>query len=245
MKTPINSSDYYDSFPSNEHAPGDVWAHFPTFGVLPFARCSAVVLTPACDLANRKVESLTYVPAIPVLQYLASRDALAELLRTVEGQLQAARSPAILRSESDSPLHIGQVRTARSHVQEQLDRPGSGVKERQALARALSGLRLAESVFIGRSCDAPALDLRSLFGESRFRGICSQLVTNAYRTDVHFLPADGEPQSWSALPSHSLALFRYPLTLPIELLDLATTTVQEDWAPTLASICRSILAPPF
>jgi hypothetical protein len=63
--------------------------------------------------------------------------------------------------------------------------------------------------------------LQEVLGKKKWTDIASKTCTNAYRPDIHFLPADSKPPSWSAIPEHSVVLFRYPLTAPIELFDAA------------------------
>jgi hypothetical protein len=90
VRLPIGPSDYYEQFPSADHQSGDIWANLPSHGVLGAARLACVVITPACDLVNRKVETLTYLPIVSVCAYLASRSHLPEILRATNGQLEAS-----------------------------------------------------------------------------------------------------------------------------------------------------------
>jgi len=78
MITPkVGVRDYYELDPPLEHAPGDIWSDLPTFGVLPADRTAGLVITPACDLSNRKVETITYLPVITVRQFGCSSTGLA------------------------------------------------------------------------------------------------------------------------------------------------------------------------
>ena len=79
VKLPVGSSDYYELYPSADHQSGDIWTDLPTHGVLCAARLPCVVITPACDLMNRKVETLTYLPIVSVGTYLASGSQLPAL----------------------------------------------------------------------------------------------------------------------------------------------------------------------
>ncbi len=229
MKIPISSTDYYDAFPANDHVPGDVWVRLPTFGILPLPRCSALVITPACDLANRKVETLTYVPIVPVCTFLTSRAHFTELVRTTEGQLVTAGIPFTIRADAPGQVRAADIDATLSLLNDVFKTKKPGQKELDARTRAQSGLVILRSALNGTLPDNPATHLKILLGEKDFVSTCKRLVTNAYRTDIHFLPADGQQDEWSAIASHSVALFRYPLTIPLDLLDLSITATEENW----------------
>jgi len=82
---------YYDALASMEQQVGDIWKGLPAFGHLRKHSVTGIVITPACDLANRKVETITYLPIIPVRDYLLSRGFAAELVRAIKGQGQLAK----------------------------------------------------------------------------------------------------------------------------------------------------------
>lgn len=239
MSASIAATDYYDAFPTNEHVPGDVWAHFPSFGILQTAKCSALIITPACDLANRKVETLTYVPIIPISQYLASRDLVSDICRALEGQAVVAGCQMSFRANGQKQLQAEDVTAASILLAETSGQEKLGQKEESARNRFASGLKLLESILSGDRCAKPLLHCQTLFGESEFTAICKRIVTNGYRTDIHFLPSDGqEKNEWSAIADHSVALFRYPLTLPLELLDLSLDVHEFEWASIIAAKSR-------
>jgi hypothetical protein len=79
----ISARSYYDYFPPSPHAPGDIWMHLPTHGLLRRERACALVVTPSCDLSNRKVNTITYLPIISFLDWVSSRDFLAEVVSTM------------------------------------------------------------------------------------------------------------------------------------------------------------------
>ena len=69
---PLTGTSFYDNLPSPDHRTGDIWRHLPTFGTLTRVSTSGIIITPACDLANRKCEMITYLPIIPVADYIGS-----------------------------------------------------------------------------------------------------------------------------------------------------------------------------
>lgn len=80
--------------------------------------------------------------------------------------------------------------------------------------------------------------LRLLFTDKEFEQTAEKIVRNSYRLDLHFLPADGQPKDWSAVAEHSVVLFRYPMSVPLDLLDAAQTQSLKDW-PALSFIARN------
>ncbi|CAN7418393.1 hypothetical protein [Brevundimonas sp. LjRoot202] len=74
-----------------------------------------------------------------------------------------------------------------------------------------------------------------LFGAD-WEKIKTEIVTNSYRSDIHFLPKDEQDSGFAGLASHSLVLFRYPLTVPAEVVDLAQATPQESWPAACSSL---------
>src|SRR5688572_11363006 len=86
MPPPLTQRDFYEANPSLENSPGDIWHGLPTQGLLPVFRSPGLVITPACDLAQRKVETITYLPIIPVRTWFSTLAALPEIKRAVDGQ---------------------------------------------------------------------------------------------------------------------------------------------------------------
>ena len=67
------AKNYYDTTPERRHQTGDIWKGLPTFGLLgQHQTCSGLVITPACDLANNKSTTITYLPILTVTEYLGT-----------------------------------------------------------------------------------------------------------------------------------------------------------------------------
>src|SRR5712671_1245325 len=90
QQLPIGAQEYYDLLPPFDHQPGDVWSSLPTYGTLRLKSVSGIVVTPACDLANRKVETITYLPIVSLQEYFSSRACLPDHLKVIDGQLTVA-----------------------------------------------------------------------------------------------------------------------------------------------------------
>jgi hypothetical protein len=97
------------------------------------------------------------------------------------------------------------------------------------VVRCRSGCKLIRDMI---DLNVPFADLTTLqrfLGEKHYDTINRELITNSHRTDLHFLPKDDEDPQWSAIPAHSLVLFRYPQTAPIEVFDLAQDINIREW----------------
>ncbi|HEY4219150.1 MAG TPA: hypothetical protein VGM67_18535 [Gemmatimonadaceae bacterium] len=236
MELPIGVSDYYDFLPGTSHAAGDVWVDLPSFGIVPPPFLPGLVITPACDLANRKVESVTFLPIIPLRRYLTSNSMIAELKLSTAGQLSAAGAGQLIefpdKLERVSLLDIEAAQSLlSSHGRGQLS-----VKQREALGRAHSGLQSLADICSGVSTEATFEAVKKTIGGKGFPDIIRRIVTNSYRLDLHFLPRDGQRREWSGIHENSVVLFRYPISLPFELLELAQERGVEQWERTVESV---------
>lgn len=227
---PIGPSEYFDTLPSLDHRPGDIWDKLPTLGTNTVPIIPGLVITPACDLANRKVETVTYLPIVSVRSYLVSRSLLPEILRATDGQLCAGGMQIALRGQWDPsfPNH-SDIEAAQTLLNQELSSSTLGDRQRQALSRAAAGLRVISDLLRGQATPDHASSVRRLFGDKDYRELIRRILTNAYRPDIHFLPIDAQPKQWSTITEHSVTLFRYPLTLPLDLLDLANSASADSW----------------
>jgi hypothetical protein len=229
MATPLSAADYYDFFPTTDHVPGDIWTGFPTFGILPKPTLPALVITPACDLSNRKAETITYLPILPARSYLVSRSALPEIKRATEGQLTAGGLEGILSMPTGFEIPIpADINAALILLEERIAQADCGQKEKVSLVRAKSGLKLLQEICQAVVSEPQLERLCSLIGEKNLNEAVRRLITNS-RPDAHFLIHDEQRPEWTAISTHSVALFRYPLTLPIEVLELAQRVTEAQW----------------
>jgi len=232
----ISARSYYDYFPPGSHSPGDIWMYLPTHGLLCREYASALVITPSCDLANRKVNTITYLPIISFLDWVSSRDFLAEVVSSMvslSDQLSAVGISNALHlqgSETFSPALSEQLLDLnRRLVSNTLNKP-----LRSAVERYVAGGNHLKRVSSGAQADIH--DLETCLTKNRWQQIRTQIVRNSLRSDLYFLPADGNGDfDMSPIAKHSVVLFRYPLTVPMSLLDAAQDTSLFDWkAATIA-----------
>lgn len=232
----VTERSYYDYFPPSDHAPGDIWMHLPTHGLLRRDRTSALVVTPSCDLSNRKVSSITYIPIISFLDWVSCRDFLPEIIGSMSslveqlGPLGISSNSALISGEMFSTELSEQLLILHQKLAtEEIAKP-----VRNACERYISGGKHLKRV----SCGEPANfgDLEVCLTKKRWQQLRSQVVKNTLRSDIYFLPADGNDADMSPVSKHSVALFRYPLTAPVTVLDSAQDSSLADWATVAAAL---------
>lgn len=220
---PLQAKHFYDGMPSANNLPGDIWKGLPTFGVLPTPTTRGVIITPACDLAQGKTETVTFLPVVCSSEFLGSAAIRQEcwleiqsLIQRLKGyeQLPQPNRFDLLPNDSLKPFKTS------TH-----DANGKKLSE-QELGRIAGYLEYVSLSHDGR---ARAAHLAAFFKADRMKSLLERVVTNSLKADIHFLPADGLPISFSAIPSHSVVLFRYPLTLPIEVLSKAQNLDPHGW----------------
>lgn len=226
----VGPTEYYDALPPADHKPGDIWGHLPTHGVFGIQNVSGLVITPSCDLANRKVDTITYLPIVSVADYFCSRSFLPDLLKVVSGQLEAAGARIPIRNpELDLVPTHEDIEAAIALLAEYARGRQLGDKERLASNRATAALELCRYIVSGSRCAGVPSKVRMIFGDKEANALFKRIVTNSHRSDLHFLPADRQQPQWSAIPVHSVVLFRCPLSVPIDVLDLAASVTQDTW----------------
>jgi hypothetical protein len=224
------SDDYYDKSPVTEHRAGDVWENLPTHGILPTHGSKFLVITPACDLANRKVSAICYLPIVSVAQYFSSLlfypQIIAEIVRMLlfvgmesEFEIRYPMSPPpLLELEGLEE----KIRTAAT--QSNLD-----TKKKTGYERILGGIKCLKSLGASPEWTSYFKDLKLLLGEKPMKTNIERMISNSFSSDLHFLPSDGQKKEWSGVYGHSVVLFRYPLSCPLEILDRAQDMTIHDW----------------
>lgn len=235
MAIPNISKNLYAA-PLRDHSPGDIWANLPTNGLLKKQHCSGLVITPACDLANSKVETLTYVPLVSVGTWFCMRGFYRELrgnITSLAKQIGVNLDDVLKRSHLPKSSDIS---FALELISEKITNPTA----KEAIERCRSGCDLLEGIVNPLVTETDVQKLRHSMGEKAYQQLTSQLVTNGYSSDLHFLPQDSEDPEWSVIPTHSLALFRYPQTAPIEVFDTAQDVNALDWPSSIDDLAHSL-----
>jgi len=223
----------YNFGPDGDHSTGDIWRDLPTHGLLQGAHASGLIVTPACDLSNRKVETITYLPIVSIRQWLVSPAFAAEVAGSIGSQLKdvASHLPSNGLGRYPTAAEVQALKAAVQSLSDEQKKPSA-----KLIPRALAGLRVLESATgLTAELPDPAVYLECL-GAKKWDDIREGIVKNSLRSDVHFLPADRQDSAWSAVPNHSLVLFRYPMTAPIEIFDLAQDLQITDWSAAITAL---------
>jgi len=211
--------------PSLDHHTGDIWKGLPSNGILKQPHCTGIVITPACDLANRKVETLTYLPIISIESLFCMRAFYPDVRAAI---VSSGKSVSLPLDEILKKNHLPKRDDVR-YIKELLDDRALAIGSNVGLVRCHAGCELlTEMLDLNvHSCDTTKVP--KLFGDKRYEDLKKEIVTNSYSLDLHFLTKDDEDPEWSSVPNHGVVLFRYPQTAPIEIFDLAQDVTAVDW----------------
>jgi hypothetical protein len=192
-----------------------------------------LIITPGCDLANQKVETVTYLPVIPVSAYLCSPGFFPELQRHFRTVLSQIDADGVLNEDRFSGPSARDL-DAFEELIRSMESKRRSKKEKDLILRALAGVdALRNTISTGVS---NVIATRTLLGEKVFAGILQRIVKNSYRTDIHFLPSDEQHEDWTAVAEPSVVLFRYALSAPLIIFDAAQDTAIKDWTASLENI---------
>jgi len=223
--TPLGK--YYETLPTATHQTGDIWSELPTFGLIKNPYLPGIVITPACDLANNKVETISFLPILPVNSYLYSPSFWPEIRGSLLSAADQLQLPATFRNlfRDFSRIDTDSINCAKDIITQTLsDRHPNPARLRCSACLQYLIKTLSPSV------TTPShQNLSDAIGQKLFDSHLTKIVTNSYRNDIHFLPCDNQDLSWSTITSHALVLFRYPLTIPMAILDMAHSSTPEEW----------------
>lgn len=233
----VSAKDYYDLLPQSPHRTGDIWSNLPTFGLLKQKFCNGIIITPACDLANSKTETVTYLPVIKVEDWFYHRQFYIEVKKELTSLFQKNKVPNIIDSFPRRALpELEEIMTAQNLLEDSVP---------QAINKkflfAFEHLRILHQ----KEYEVNLKNISTFFGKAGWDKICSGVIKNSIYSDIHFLPADGQDSQDYGIQKHSLVLFRYPLTIPIQILDLADDPYLTAWEPSLTKLHREYELAPF
>lgn len=226
----VSGANYYDALPPSQFDVGDIWEGLPFFGHLGKSSASGVVITPACDLANRKVETLTYLPIVNLAEHLIGRSFSVEVLRALKVQAKAAGidCAAFDGLKGVSLPSVQSMRLLSGEVRGELN-ACTDAKRKLVLERVFAAIDHLISVRT-RCSGRTVQGVSHILGVKDFARAISEIVKNSYSGDLHFLPSDGRSAEMSVVAEHSVALFRYAMSIPVELLEAAQDSACHDWS---------------
>lgn len=228
-------SIYYDRFPSRLHSPGDIWQGLPTHGILPQASCCGIIITPACDLSNRKVDTLTYLPVLPVDNYLQMFHLVAKYVGLIRALSEQLKFVSFSHEVNSPDLESSILDFARNLSQNKEQFKG---KNYDVMERLNHLIELVTGSLRGELIHDCSVKVKIALGEKEHKKMVKEIITNSFRTDIHFLPSDDQDPAYATLSNHSVCLFRYPLSIPLEILDYANDPSVSDWPKATSHLKR-------
>ncbi|MCK9798358.1 hypothetical protein M1B34_11635 [Pseudomonas sp. MAFF 302030] len=224
ISTKIDAKDFYKNLPTIGHETGDIWYGIPSFGMLNKNFVSAVVITPACDLSQNKSETVTILPIVSIFDYLHSKSFYGDVWNEFYSTLKQYGADDFLpKSKFSHP------------PKEKLEEVMQKIEGIKATANLYEKLKIYVEYI--NYTELPANDrkaitkpdLLKIFSPKKYDEILKKIFTNSYKSDIHFFPALLNAGEFSAISAHSVALFRYAYSIPVEILDAAQISSQEWW----------------
>jgi hypothetical protein len=158
--------------------------HLPTHGLLRRKCASALVVTPSCDLSNRKVNTITYLPIISFVDWVSCRDFLPEIVGALSSLVDQLNPVGI---HNDSALTSTEIFS--KELSEQLVSLGETLANKQmpkplrsACERFISGGNHLRRVSRGEP--AVIRDLETCLTKNRWKQIRNRMVRNSFRPDI-------------------------------------------------------------
>ncbi|QYX46930.1 hypothetical protein K3F43_19880 [Pseudomonas tussilaginis] len=219
----IEARDFYKNMPSLDHETGDIWHNLPGFGLPYNLMTTGIVISPACDLSQKKTETATVIPIIPIHEYLYSKSFYSEIWNELSDRLKPYGADDHAPSDrfSHPPLHL----IEKSLQQLEGDRKQISLYNR--LAAYKEYIQYTQALPGARGSKKP--DIEVIFSGRRYGEILKKIFCNSFKSDIHFFPAYGAPSDFAPIPHHSVALFRYVYSIPLEILDAAQSSREEWW----------------
>jgi len=207
---------YYNGLPAGRHQTGDIWTEIPNNGLLPLQRTSAMLITPACDLQNRKSDTFVFVPIVPLHSALRMFGFRSRIEPGVKQSLKIVASDLYEIADFSDTSFRQEVR-GRLAVED--------IKPSDAIhaERLRQYLDFCECPLEQHDSKLPFLKVND-----RTR-LLTDIARNSMTTDSHFLPKQRSNTTYPAISTHSVCLFRYLLTFPAELFDTANLSTEESW----------------
>jgi len=195
LRTKISAKDYYDILPQPPHQTGDIWMNLPTFGLLKQDFCSGIIITPACDLANSKTETVTYLPILKIEDWFYYPQFYIEIKKELLKIFQKNSVPNLLDAfPRRSVPNLELITEAQQLINDSI--PSSALKK---INLAFDHMKLLTS----NDYQVNLKDLVAFFGKETWQKICSGIVKNSTYTDIHFLPSDKQDPLYSSIQKPS------------------------------------------
>lgn len=219
----IEARDFYKNMPSLDHETGDIWHNLPGFGLPNNVTTTGIVISPACDLSQKKTETATVIPIVSIHDYLYSKSFYSEIWNELSNRLKPYGADDHPPSDrfSHPPLHL----IEKSLQQLEGDRKQIDLRTRLTVYKDY--IQYTQAPLDARGSKKP--DIEAIFSGKKYSDILTKIFCNSFKSDIHFFPAYGAPSDFAPIPHHSVALFRYVYSIPLEILDAAQASRDEWW----------------
>ncbi|MFG0841483.1 hypothetical protein [Pseudomonas sp. FYR_5] len=218
----IEARDFYRDMPSLDHETGDIWHHLPGFGLPHDITTTAIVISPACDLSQKKSETATFIPIVSIRDYLYSKSFYSEIWNEFSSRLKAYGADAPPDRFSHPPIQLlERAIQALEGDQKQTD-------FRARIIKYSEYIKYTETPPAERSEYRPTIE--SILTEKKLTELLKKIFSNSYKSDIHFFPAHKISSNFAPIPEHSVALFRYVYSIPLEILENAQCSREEWWS---------------
>lgn len=215
---------FYSFEPHGDIATGDIFDNLPTMGLLKEEFTKGIIITPSCDLANKKTETITYLPIVPISSFLCASKGYALIRSEIKNTASQLKVDSTLFDSREMPgkedivLFLSQF----DGVEYTKDKEKNLKKKLESCLRLIEDIRNVNTINLNKE------HLSNIWNKN-FENLIKGLITNSGLPDVHFLPREriGKDECY-ILKEHSLVLFRYPITIPAEILNVAKDTDQEN-----------------
>ncbi|MBA1259250.1 hypothetical protein [Pseudomonas oryzihabitans] len=219
----IEARDFYRNMPSLEHETGDIWQNLPGFGLPHEVSTTGIVISPACDLSQKKTETATILPIIPIHDYLYSKAFYSEIWNDFSSRLKpyGADDNQPTNRFSHPTIHFieSSIKIAES------DKKKLDLSNR--LKKYLEYINYTQTHPNKRNSNRPKIE--ELLSEKKYEEILKKIFCNSFKSDIHFFPSYEAYSGFAPIPHHSIALFRYVYSIPLEILDIAQSSRNEWW----------------
>jgi hypothetical protein len=170
------------------------------------------------------------LPILEIEEWLATAGWLAEIV----GATQSVWNEVAKKVGSDGVVIPATPRFEdMAALNDRFPSPGSSSDKKlpELLERLNNGLKAISAIVDPRCTRSSAGTLAALFGTKDWQQKRTRLVSNSLRSDLHFLPAIGPAgAAHTGLNRHSVAMFRYPMSAPVGVLDLASDVSLPEWS---------------
>lgn len=221
--TRIEACDFYRNMPSLDHETGDIWHNLPGFGLSRSTTTTGIVISPACDLSQRKTETATIIPIISIDDYLYSKSFYNEVWSEFFNRLKPYGADNSLPPDrfSHPPLQLLEIA-----IQEL-----EGKAKQADFSKRLIAYKnyIKHTQISSTKGGEHKPEMADVLSEKKYDEILYKIFSNSLKTDIHFFPAHKVSNSFEPIPHHSVALFRYVYSIPLEILDAAQSSREEWW----------------